>query len=179
MSCSPVRAVEGRDGLCYPVWQPTTKKGKARLRVNKKSICMRQMERLLQVGGQSWSLVVMDGKVTGGGDLSIVWIFKRKPSSVGMVTLLSSRVIPSLIQSAYSEHLLPEVMATREMVLGKGSYRDAELFRNLGVWRDSRAWSRDHLGTFFGIGGKDKIGALRAVRSLCPQSWYQKPPWRV
>ena len=159
MSCSPVRAVEGRDDLCYPVWQPTTKEGKARLRMNKKSICMRQMERLLQVGGQSWSLVVMDGKVTGGGDLSIVWIFKRKPSLVGMVTLLSSRVIPSLIQAANSEHLLPEVMATREMVLGKGSYRDAELFRNLGVWRDSRAWSRDHLGTFFGTGGKDKIGA--------------------
>ena len=120
---------------------------------------MRQMERLLQVGGQSWSLVVMDGKVTGGGDLSIVWIFKRKPSLVGMVTLLSSKVIPTLMQAANSEHLLPEVMATREMVLGKGSYRDAELFRNLGAWRDSRAWSRDHLGTFFGTGGKDKIGA--------------------
>ena len=98
--------------------------------------------------------MVMDGKVTGGGDLSIVWIFKRKPSLVGMVTLLSSKVIPSLMQAANSEHLLPEVMATREMVLGKGSYRDAELFRNLGVWRDSRAWSRDHLGTFFGTGGE-------------------------
>ena len=90
--------------------------------------------------------------MTGGGDLSIVWIFKRKPSLVGMVTLLSSKVIPSLMQAANSEHLLPEVMATREMVLGKGSYR--ELFRNLGVWRDFRAWLRDHLGTFFGIGGE-------------------------
>ena len=94
--------------------------------------------------------MVMDGKVTGGDDLSIVWIFKRKPSLVGMVTLLSSKVIPSLMQAANSEHLLPEVMATREMVLGKGSYRDADL----GVWRDSRAWLRDHLGTFFGTGGE-------------------------
>ena len=37
------------------------------------------------------------------------------------------------MQESNSEHLLPQVMATREMVLGKGSYRDAELFRNLGV----------------------------------------------
>ena len=66
---------------------------------------MRQMERLLQVGGQSegwksWYLVVMDGKVTGRGDLSIVWIFKRKTSLVGMATLLYSKAIPSLMQGA-------------------------------------------------------------------------------
>ena len=58
------------------------------------------------------------------------------------------------MQVANSEHLLSEVMATRDMVLGKGSCRNAELFRNLGVWRGSRAWSRDHLGTFFRTGGE-------------------------
>ena len=105
--------------------------------------------------------------MTGGGDLSIVWIFKRKPSLVGMVTLLFSKVIHSLMQAANSEHLLPGVMATREMVLGKGSYRDAELFRNLGVWRDSRAWLRDHLGTFFGTGGeKRNWGLASSEKSL-------------
>ena len=57
-------------------------------------------------------------------------------------------------QAANSEPLLPGVMATREMVSGKGSYKDAELFRNLGVWRDSGALSRHHLGTFFRTGGE-------------------------
>ena len=136
---------------------------------------MRQMERLLQVGGQSegWTELVfciMDWKVTGGGDLSIVWIFKRKPSLVGMVTLLSSKVIPSLMQAANSEHLLPEVMATREMVLGKeftGTLSCSETLvfgEILGrgreiIWVPSSEQEE-----------KDEIGACRAVRSLCPQS---------
>ena len=53
-TCSLVRAVEG---------QAPTKEGKARLRVNEKSISMRQMERLLQVGGQSkgWTELVSCG----------------------------------------------------------------------------------------------------------------------
>ena len=71
-----------------------------------------------------------------------------------MVTLLFSKAIPSLMQAANSEHLFPEAMATRKMVFKKRSSRDAELFRNLGVWRDSKEWLRDHLGTFLGTGGE-------------------------
>ena len=138
MSCSPVRAVEDRDGLRYPVWQPTTKEGKARLRVNERSISMRQMERLLQVGGQSegWTELVSCGYGREGDwrrwpvhslDLWEEALLGRYGDSV----VFKSDTFPYA-----SGQLLPEEMATREMVLGKGSYRDAELFWNLGVWRD-------------------------------------------
>ena len=83
----------------------------------------------------------------------MVWFLKRKPSLVGMVILLPSKEIPSLMQAANSEQLLPEAMATRKMVLRKRSSREAELFLNLGVWSVSRAWLRDHLGIFFCEGG--------------------------
>ena len=88
------------------------------------------------------------------GVLSMVWFLKKKPSLVGMVTLLPSKVIPSLVQAANSKHLLPEAMATRKMVLSKRSSREAELFRNLVVWRVSKAWLRAHLGIFFCAGGE-------------------------
>ena len=104
--------------------------------------------------GQSWCLVAIAGKVTRGGVLSIVWFLKRKPSLVGMVTLLSSKEIPSLVQAANSEHLFPEATATKKMVLRKRSSKEAEFFRNLGVWRVSKAWLRCQLGIFFCIGGE-------------------------
>ena len=47
----------------------------------------------------------------------MVWFLKRKPSLVGMVTLLPSKEIPSLMQATNSEHLLPEAMATRKILV--------------------------------------------------------------
>ena len=43
------------------------------------------------------------------------------------------------MQAASSEHLLPE-----EDGLEKRSSREHELFRNLKVWRVSKAWLNDH-----------------------------------
>ena len=77
--------------------------------------------------------------MTGGGVLSKVWFLKRKPSLVGMVTVLLSKEMPSLVHAANSEHLLPEAIATRKIVLRKRSSKEAVLFLNLGVWSVSRA----------------------------------------
>ena len=98
--------------------------------------------------------LVINGKETGGGGLFKVWFLKRKPSLVGMVISSFSKEIPSLMQATNSEHLFPEAMATRKMVFKKRSSREAEQFQNLGVWRDSNALFRDHLGTFLGTGGE-------------------------
>ena len=70
------------------------------------------------------------------------------------MTLLPSKDMPSLVQAASSEHLFPEATATRKMVLRKRSSREAVLFLNLGLWRVSKAWFRDHLGIFFLTGGE-------------------------
>ena len=64
---------------------------------------------------------------------------KRKPSFVGMMTVLLSKEMPSLVHAANSEHLLAEATATRKMVLRKRSSKEAVLFLNLGVWSVSRA----------------------------------------
>ena len=47
-------------------------------------------------------------------------VLKRKPSFVGMMTVLLSKEMPSLVHATNSEHLLPEATATRKMVLRKG-----------------------------------------------------------
>ena len=70
------------------------------------------------------------------------------------MTLLPSKDMPSLVQAASSEHLFLEATATRKMVLRKRSSREAVLFLNLGLWRVSKAWFRDHLGIFFWTGGE-------------------------
>ena len=71
--------------------------------------------------------------MTGGGILSKFRFLKRKPSLVGMVTVLLSKEMPSLVHVANSEHLFPDVTATRKNVLRKRSSKEAVLFLNLGV----------------------------------------------
>ena len=44
---------------------------------------------------------------------------KRKPSFVGMMTVLLSKEMPSLVHATNSEQLLPEATATRKMVFEK------------------------------------------------------------
>ena len=45
-------------------------------------------------------------------------------------------------------------------VFRKRSSREAVLFRNLRVWRDSKAWLSDHLGIFSWVGGERRNCAL-------------------
>ena len=54
--------------------------------------------------------------MTGGGVLSKVWFLKRKPSLEGMVTVLLSKEMLSLVHAANSEHMLPEATATKKIV---------------------------------------------------------------